>query len=48
MATTKCPNCGNTCPVIFRPYIHTKDGQIRYPKKSRVFPIPVCECKKTE
>lgn len=44
MATTICTKCGNSCDVIFRPWILDKNGNKRYPKNSRVFPIPVCGC----
>lgn len=44
MATTICRKCGNTCELIFRPYIVDKNGKKTFPKNSRVFPIPVCGC----
>lgn len=44
MASAICNKCGNSCDVIFRPYIVDKNGKKRFPKNSRVFPIPICGC----
>ncbi len=43
MATGTCRKCGNPCEVIFRRSI-VIDGKVRYPKNSKVFVIPQCNC----
>ncbi len=47
MKTGYCPKCGNSCEVIFTPYIR-KEGKIIYPKKGKVFVIPQCDCTSKE
>ncbi len=42
MANGYCPRCGNACEVIFRPYKKDSDGKITYPKRAKVFVIPLC------
>lgn len=44
MANGICPKCGNACEVIFRPYKRNPDGTLSYPKRAKVFAIPVCNC----
>lgn len=42
MATGYCPRCGNSCEVIFRANKKDPSGKIIYPKRGKVFVIPLC------